>query len=111
MTLHSAKGLEFTHVFLVGLEEGLLPHRLSVEAGGAAIDEERRLCYVGITRARRQLTITLARERLKWGKMRESTSSRFLFEMTGQAPKARRSRRGGTASKRPARSRVARRKP
>jgi len=61
-----------------------LPHRKSVEADGAAIDEERRLCYVGITRAQRRLTLTLALSRLKWGKPRPSIPSRFLYEITGQ---------------------------
>ncbi len=85
MTLHSAKGLEFPQVYLVGLEEGLLPHRRSLEIGGGAIEEERRLCYVGVTRAQVALTITLSLARLKWGKLRPTKPSRFLFEMTGRA--------------------------
>jgi DNA helicase-2/ATP-dependent DNA helicase PcrA len=66
------------------MEEGLLPHRRSIELEGAAIDEERRLCYVGITRAQDRLTISLALGRMKWGKPRASKPSRFLFEITGQ---------------------------
>jgi DNA helicase II / ATP-dependent DNA helicase PcrA len=89
MTLHSAKGLEFPHVYLVGMEEGLLPHQKSVDAekqgDGKAIDEERRLCYVGVTRAKDRLTMTLALSRMRWGKARPSEPSRFLFELTGQA--------------------------
>ena len=85
MTLHAAKGLEFTEVYMVGMEEGLLPHHRSVADDGAAIDEERRLCYVGVTRAKRRLTLTMALSRNKWGKPRPTVPSRFLFEITGKA--------------------------
>lgn len=90
MTLHSAKGLEFRHVYLVGMEEGLLPHQRSVADGSHNIDEERRLCYVGVTRARDQLTLTLCKARMKWGKLRPSLPSRFLHEMRGETERARR---------------------
>jgi DNA helicase-2/ATP-dependent DNA helicase PcrA len=85
MTLHSAKGLEFPEVYLVGMEEGLLPHKRAVADSPQAVDEERRLCYVGVTRAQRRLTLTLALSRLKWGKARPTIPSRFLYELTGQA--------------------------
>jgi DNA helicase-2/ATP-dependent DNA helicase PcrA len=91
MTLHSAKGLEFPHVFLVGMEEGLLPHERSIGGGSTAgIEEERRLCYVGITRARETLTLSYAKGRMKWGKLRPSIPSRFLLEMRGDDERAER---------------------
>jgi ATP-dependent DNA helicase Rep len=79
MTLHSAKGLEFPHVFLMGMEEELLPHRNAVEEGN--VEEERRLAYVGITRAKRTLAITLARKRKQYGELIECSPSRFLDEL------------------------------
>jgi DNA helicase-2/ATP-dependent DNA helicase PcrA len=85
MTLHAAKGLEFPEVYMVGMEEGVLPHHRSIADAGAAVDEERRLCYVGVTRAERRLTLTLPLSRQKWGKPRPTIPSRFLYELTGQA--------------------------
>ncbi len=79
MTLHAAKGLEFPHVFLVGMEEELLPHRENLE--GPGLEEERRLAYVGITRARRSLTLTYARQRRRYGETQPTEPSRFLFEL------------------------------
>ncbi|MCB9581141.1 MAG: UvrD-helicase domain-containing protein [Polyangiaceae bacterium] len=89
MTLHSAKGLEFPHVYMVGMEEGLLPHKRSVTDGSRHIDEERRLCYVGVTRAQDSLTLTLCKARMKWGKLRPQIPSRFLMEMRGDTERAR----------------------
>jgi DNA helicase-2/ATP-dependent DNA helicase PcrA len=86
MTLHSAKGLEFPEVFMIGMEKGLLPHHRAVADGGDAIEEERRLCYVGVTRARERLTLSLALSRMKWGKSRPTEPSQFLYELTGQTP-------------------------
>jgi ATP-dependent DNA helicase Rep len=79
MTLHAAKGLEFPHVFLIGMEEEILPHRTSIEEGN--IEEERRLAYVGITRAQRTLTFTLCAKRKRAGELVESEPSRFLNEL------------------------------
>lgn len=79
MTLHAAKGLEFPYVFVMGMEEELLPHRNSIENGD--IEEERRLAYVGITRAQNGLIFTLAKKRKQFGETVSTTSSRFLDEL------------------------------
>nr|WP_143715013.1 DNA helicase Rep [Kangiella koreensis] len=79
MTLHAAKGLEFNHVYLVGMEEEFLPHKSSIENDD--IEEERRLAYVGITRAQRTLTFTLCKKRSKYGEVMTCEPSRFLEEL------------------------------
>ncbi len=84
MTLHASKGLEFPHVYLVGLEEGLLPHRRAVEEDG--VEEERRLAYVGVTRARRHLTLSWCRERARAGHRTQAHPSRFLLEIQAKEP-------------------------
>ncbi len=79
MTLHASKGLEFPHVYIVGVEENLLPHRASIDDGN--IEEERRLAYVGITRARQTLTLTMALKRSQYGETVECEPSRFIDEL------------------------------
>jgi len=79
MTLHAAKGLEFPVVFIVGLEEGLFPSSRSEDA--AAIEEERRLAYVGMTRAEQKLILTYAKSRFSFGSRNYGAPSRFLLEL------------------------------
>ncbi len=81
MTLHASKGLEFDNVFLIGMEEELLPHKKTI-VDNSDINEERRLCYVGITRARKRLIMTYAKERKIYGKMIPRFKSRFIIEHT-----------------------------
>lgn len=80
MTLHAAKGLEFPNVFIVGMEEGLFPHSRAL-MDRYELEEERRLCYVGMTRAQQKLFLTYARKRLFFGKRSANTISRFIFEL------------------------------
>jgi DNA helicase-2/ATP-dependent DNA helicase PcrA len=92
MTLHNAKGLEYPIVFIIGCEEGVFPHSRALDEGG--LEEERRLCYVGITRAERDLTLTFARRRNVFGAQNYGLRSRFLdeipFELTdGEEPRVR----------------------
>lgn len=84
MTLHAAKGLEFPVVFMVGLEEGIFPHSRVYESGPAELEEERRLCYVGMTRARQELHLTYARSRLQFGQRAYNEVSRFIADMGDQ---------------------------
>lgn len=79
ITLHAAKGLEYPVVYLVGLEEGILPHKRSIEEGTR--DEERRLLYVGITRAKERMTLTYCSTRVKWGKQEACERSSFISEL------------------------------
>jgi DNA helicase-2/ATP-dependent DNA helicase PcrA len=90
MTLHAAKGLEFDAVFLVGLEDGILPHKRSLEGYDeekrrASIEEERRLLYVGITRAKKRLILSFCQERFMYGKTESTIPSRFLNELPKDA--------------------------
>ena len=80
MTLHAAKGLEFDNAFIVGVEDGLLPHERSLYGAPAELEEERRLFFVGITRARKELKITFARHRTTRGQFARTTPSQFLYE-------------------------------
>lgn len=79
MTIHAAKGLEFDNVYLVGFEEDSLPHHQSQDA--ESIEEERRLAYVGITRAAASLTLSYAKTRQKFGDLLQCEASRFIFEL------------------------------
>ncbi|WP_137297937.1 DNA helicase Rep [Psychromonas sp. SP041] len=79
MTLHASKGLEFPYVYMIGMEEGLLPHQVSIDEDN--VEEERRLAYVGITRAQKELTFTLAKERSQYGETIKPIPSRFLNEL------------------------------
>ena len=92
MTLHNAKGLEFPVVFIIGAEDGVFPHMRAIEAGD--VEEERRLCYVGITRARRELYITYTRQRSLYGRRDWNVPSRFIGEIP-EALTDRESRGGG----------------
>ena len=81
MTLHSAKGLEFPVVFITGMEEGIFPHQNAFLEGDSGIEEERRLCYVGFTRAKERLYLTNAKKRMLYGKTTTNAPSRFISEI------------------------------
>ena len=81
MTLHAAKGLEFPVVFMVGMEEGIFPHSRVYESGPSELEEERRLCYVGMTRAREELHLSYAASRLQFGQRGYNPPSRFIADM------------------------------
>ncbi|MDB5165762.1 MAG: pcrA [Candidatus Saccharibacteria bacterium] len=85
MTIHAAKGLEFPVVFIVGMEEGILPHARIQEGGPAELEEERRLCYVGMTRAREELHLSYAYSRLQFGQRTYNPMSRFLGDLGHEA--------------------------
>lgn len=90
MTLHAAKGLEFPVVFIVGVEQGLLPHERSIRPGGDGdLEEERRLCFVGMTRAKARLTLSHAQVRLVRGQFQGGAPSQFLYELPEELLEAR----------------------
>ena len=90
MTMHNAKGLEYDTVFMIGLEDGVFPHLRAIEAGD--VEEERRLCYVGITRARRELYLSHARSRSLFGGRDWNMRSRFIDEVPSSSRTATRTR-------------------
>ncbi|NQY90141.1 MAG: UvrD-helicase domain-containing protein [Deltaproteobacteria bacterium] len=104
MTLHNSKGLEFDRVFIAGAEEGVFPHARSMAEDGRGLEEERRLCYVGVTRARRQLSLLHASRRSLYGTLQENLPSRFLDELPAAVVERivtpRRSTRGGMSANR-----------
>jgi DNA helicase-2/ATP-dependent DNA helicase PcrA len=106
MTIHMAKGLEFDRVFLIGLEEGLLPHASALDSD-REVEEERRLCYVAMTRARNRLTLTAARARTLYGERRDAAISRFVGEVPRDALEWHSFEETERVVARPARSKVA----